>query len=226
MKYTLSLLTLFCSVFTASAQSYNLNLGSIDRGWVKSTGQGNASNVNYITGNVSNSEYRSYFVFDLSAIDGEVTAASIMLTNPASVGFSSANANETFILRAVSSSIPLTGSAFTNLAIFNDLGDGDIFGSAVMDVTSNIMNINLNSDFLNAINTSGLQFVVGGSISTLDGDLATNEYVFGSTYYPLEADPNPVQLNLTILPGGGTVPETSTGLLGVIAGLSLLRRRR
>lgn len=209
----------------ASAQTYELTLDSLDRGWINDTGYGNSLNTNYLAGAIGATEYRNYFMFDTSSIEGEVVSASLVVTNPAA-GYSSPDANEIYAIHQVTGSIPQNSGAIDDVALFNDLGDGTIFGLGLVSSSTGELVISFDTFFLDAINNSGPIFSLGGTVETLNGSTSDNEIVFGYSGVPNGTSPSPVRLQLEILPPGASVPEPATGLLALIGLAGLLRRKR
>lgn len=156
-----------------------------DRGWYSDTGLHQPSNMNYIVGNCpacsGGSEFRNFFVFDFSDVDGLVTAASLALEH--TYNQATSDPSETYTLFEVTTpKMALLGGS-GGLAAFNDLADGTVYGS--YDLASadggSLVKITLDATGLAALNgAAGGQFILGGAITTLDGDPSTTEVSFGS----------------------------------------------
>ncbi len=161
MRFTILLAAL--GIFGGSSAAATITFSGIDWGNYSSAGAHRAASWSYVAGNCSNTicpatgVYRDFFVFDLSALAAvqgvDVTDATLTLINPASVklplfngGYRSPNMNvsgdpgqpaDTFSVFDVSSTIAsvranqATGAA--GAAIYNDLGSGASYGSALAD---------------------------------------------------------------------------------------------
>ncbi len=159
-------------------------LNATDSGWWDDTGFHDADNDNYVVGACCGFQgLRNFFVFDLSPVTGVVTAATLRLSNP-SDGFASPDANETYTVFDVSTSIEaLSASGSAQIGIFNDLGTGSSYGAQVVSSADdgNLVDVPLNATAVSAINSAlGGEFALGGAITTLGGT-GLDEVVFGFT---------------------------------------------
>lgn len=184
-------------------------------------------------------EYRNFFVFDLSAFAGQTFASAMLsLYNPryGDIGTTAANPNsyggfvqtgvnavpyESYELHRVDTSAQAFMNANAGRTGFNDLGDGPVFGSYNASLSDNgrFINIALNSIGLSALNSAaGGLFVLGGNVSTLNGDTGS-QTVFGFS--------NDNNLATTRLQLVSAVPEPEVFVM-LLAGLTLigLRQRR
>jgi len=224
----LTLLGMLLTPATARADVIN----AIDSGWYTEAGVHTAQNQNYLTGDLSGSMRRSFFVFDLTAVANEIVSASIQLYNPDNAlpalrGYVSPDPTETLALYDVSTPVAsLTASSAAGpagVAIFDDLGTGTIFGQRVVSATDNgtTISLGLNADGLAALNAArGGLFALGGALTSLGsfGD----EYVFG---FSVALDnPDVRELEFRTRPA---VPEPATlALLGIGAAFAARRRAR
>ena len=142
---------------------------------------GNVSNAyDYFTGFVprwqyGTGTYRGYFVFDLSGLTSNDTildASFEVLTGK--MWF--LEGNETLQLSEVSTPVDvLTAREQGRTDIFDDLGDGVLYGSRSVSWSDwSILNVELNDDAVAALNDAkGDQFAMGSAISTInfDGDV-------------------------------------------------------
>lgn len=220
------LITLFVSVGGAAwSQSYQASVESQDRGWVTPSNFSAVGNTNILAGNYNSTEYRNFFIFDLSDIDGEIISASLSLTAPSTVTYSSANAIEIFALNHINAVVPTDHGASQASMVFNAVSNGTLLGYSSFNSSTTSMSVNItNASVLAAMNSGGL-FTIGGQVLSLDNDPNSVEYVLGNSQTP-SGGPNPMVLNLTVMPNGGAVPEASTSLLALVAGFGLLRRKR
>ncbi len=203
------LATLFCLPLAASAVPLTLNHS--DSGWYKSSGYHNSSNENYIAGNTS-SNYRNWFVFDLSGITQNIVSAKLRLY---SGNVSSSGIYDTFDVSTGINALLAGGSNKTG--IFTDLGSGVGYGSrniaAHEDCT--IIDIVLNQAAIAALNSANGLWAIGGTY-------ASSGYAFGYTGYNSHVR----QLILDVQPA--SVPEPGMFALMTIgfAGILGFKRRR
>jgi len=192
-----------------------VTLDAFDRGFYSSLLH-IPENTFYATGDLSN-ENRSFFVFDLSGIEGEIVAAEYRFATSIVV---TPDPFETSQLVSIETPLAdlLSGAAGSNG--FADLADGTVFGelNLVAETKDLTYTVNLNADALAAMNVQNGLWGFGGHISTLDGDFTTNE---GFTMTNAQAaDPAASQLVLTVIPTPGAL-----ALFGV-AGLQGRQRQR
>jgi hypothetical protein len=165
---------------------------------------------------------RSFFVFDLSAVNTAILTASLRLYNPGVAidghdGYYSANPSEIYTTYDVVTPIatllapPYAGGQ----PIYADLGSGVVYGSQVVTASDNgrFVTVPLNSDFIAGANSSSGLFAIGGAISS--------GQIFGYTGdFPLSA----TQLVLTTVPEPSTIAILLAGAIGLLA--YAWRRRR
>lgn len=124
------------------------------------------------------------------------------------------------------STLTAGGSGKTN--VFQDLGDGPVFGLQPVGAANNggFVTIALNSTFLAAVNLApGGTIALGGFFTSLDANPATREFAFAYTDSGTPGDGN----TRLVLNGPVTnVPEPSSWAmaLGGLGVLVLLQRRR
>jgi hypothetical protein len=187
-----------------SADAATIIINSTSFGWWDSTGSHSAAITNYGTGDdAANNEHRSFFVFPLTGVSGTLQSATLQIFNPA---YGSPNPTEILGIFDVSTSIAaLTASGSGQIAIYNDLGSGTLFGSTSVSPANNesVVSISLNSAALAALQSAlGGDFAVGGALTTLSVPGAT-EGVFlfstaltGSRQLVLNTIPEPASLFL------------------------------
>ena len=169
-----------------------VTLNAVDSGWYDNTGYHGPNNQNYLVGRLGANTYNDWFVFNVPVFSNSIIHAELIINCYNNV---SPYGQETYLLRQVTTSISAleaSGSGLTN--IYNDLGDGGIYGIRNVYVAESGQTaiIPLNVTFMNdATAASGSQIALGGSIPNLAP--TNNQYLFGGSYgYPAD-----VQLRLT-----------------------------
>jgi large repetitive protein len=228
ISWLFSLVVVLHDCSLASAQTVVINY--TDRGWYNETGFHDPINSNYVVGDTRGpdgsgcatctNDERNFFVFDLAGVTEPIVSAKLALNVP-NFGYASPDLSENYELYDVVTPIStLVAGGAGNIATWDDLGSGVIYGSRTMTAadagTGRIVEIVLNSSVIDAMNSTGGLFAFGGSLTTLDG-LANDEFTFG---FSGAGRLNVTQLRLTL------VPEPSTLLLLGIGAISLLAYRR
>jgi hypothetical protein len=150
----------------ASLQPFNpLAINSSDRGWYNDTGAHSPGNNNYFAGEATEI-HRNFFVFTVPALTGTPLSAELRVNAYQS---GSPSGFEFYELRAVSTPIAtLTAGGSGLVGIFNDLGDGSVYGGRdIATSESGFLTIPLNASFLSALPIGGGQIALGGQITTL-----------------------------------------------------------
>jgi hypothetical protein len=207
-----------------AARASVIGIDAIDSGTYQSTGLHDSGIENYLTGTLMN-EHHSFFVFDLTGVTAEITAATLNLFNPGvapcCLGYVSPDSTETFALMDVSTPVSTLVTGGSGVATFDDLGTGTTFGSYVASAADNgtTISIALNAAGIAALNAAlGSTIAFGGVLTTLSPP--TNQYVFGfSTAVFVEDDVR--RLDLTVVP-----EPASLTLAGLGVAAALLGRRR
>lgn len=188
-----------------------ITLNAVDSGWYNGGIHG-SGNDNYFVGEIG-SEYRNFFVFDLSSVGENILTAELRLYNPVN-GYSSPDATETYDLYDVTTAVgTLTADngAGNGSAVFADLGTGTQFGSRVVSGADNntLVSILLNGSAVSNLNAASSLWAIGGRLSTVTPG-GSNEFFTGFTGGQFARE-----LVLTTGPAP-TVPEPGTlALLGV-----------
>ena len=198
------------------------NIAATDTGWYDNSGYHIPTNTNYIVGDLG-SKYRNWMAFNLPTFTKPVTSAKLQIK---AYEYSSADPSETYELRDVTtpvSTLTAGGSGLTS--IYNDLGDGTIYGSRnFTSADSNqTVTFDLNSALVSALNAkSGQAFALGGQITTLD---STNngEYIYAFSF----GSSGDVQLLVTYGTSDTTPPTASSfspadNTTGVAVGANLV----
>jgi|TARA_R110002072_G_scaffold137184_2_gene279949 hypothetical protein len=214
------------TALTSGATAASVDIDAYDNGWYNEFGEHVANNTNTIVGICcNNTEYHNWFAFDISALSGTATSASI--TFYVNGQYRSPDASETYQLNDYSGDIAALTAGGTGLTgIFDDLGDGDIYGSYEYAAAygSNMVQftIDLSLAALANINAAlqgdGL-FALGGMLTSLSGQQGSTESLFAAALKQPAAF-------LTI--DTVSVPEPAPlALLGLgLFGLGLARKRR
>lgn len=221
------LIALTAMVSSASATVININ--SFDNGWYDNTGFHNAINTNIFAGKSFNTVLRNWFAFNLSSISGNVLSANI--TFLANGFFVSDRGSETFQLNSFEGNINTLVAGGTGLgSIFNDLGDGNIYGIQELSLENSSampqFSISLSLDALTDINSviGGLdqRFALGGLLQS-ESDLTSTAHIFGGSFLMPAAF-------LTLEVGEPVVDVPEPGPLALLGfgllGLAVLRRRK
>lgn len=226
--------TLGLSVLLAAAAQAQLTLNSYDRGHYDSAGNHTASNTSYLAGDFGPEYYRSFFVFNLTGIGGDLTSAKLRINNPFS---SSPDASESVTISSVGVPIATLLAGGTGTSIYSALDDSPNFISSTQlnPDTTGFFEFTLNNSFINYAETNFGSFIALSFRVTSIQPNNPDEFFFGNTENSVASD---VQLVLNgsllatgcPLPGEGNVPvpEPSTyGLIGasiLLAGVTLRRR--
>jgi len=176
MKNALRITTLIALTLVLTAASPatagEIVLEAVDRGNYSWEGYHSSGNTSYLAGDLAASgfvEYRNFFVFDLSSVEGPILGATLELYNPsdppdAGNGYRSPDPFEVYSLWEIVSDIgTLTAGGTDLVGIFDDLGGGMGFGT--------IVSILLNHNGGNSIAAAaGGLWAVGGAVMTLAGN--------------------------------------------------------
>ena len=215
----------------ASAATLDIDVGANTTIRESATNQG-ASQILFAGDTTTSGDFlRSAVAFDLSA--PELVGATI---NSATVSFfvrgadsSSENATITLDLHQLSSSFTNDGATWLSRDGTNDwtTAGGD-FGGVLASASGNPRTASAGDSvaFSGASLASAVEAAVGGDIhllvkSGVEGGANRNLFQFASTRNLVNSATGPV-LSIDYTP----VPEASIGLLGMLGGLFLLRRRR
>jgi len=154
------------------------------------SGQFNGGGSNYYCGQGVTWEVRDFFAFDPRALDlSGKTLLSARLELYANSGhYGSEDPSETLEIRDVLSDIDLlisTSTGCCQAALFEDLGSGTLYGSAVVDASSadTFIVIDLNATGLALIESAAgsSRVAFGGSLATISGTAPYTESIFGGS---------------------------------------------
>lgn len=203
------------SLFMFQAHAATVELPNVDSGWYTKPGLHSASIKNYYAS--ENNGQRNFFVFDISSLDAKsVTGASFT--------FYTATISDagTFTLFDVTTPSNLlsaqTPAGPAGAAINQDLGDGDIYGSALLNPSdsNSFVTITLNQKFIDALKLANNTISMGG---TFAGTTNTAAYAFASSSFNTGN-----VLTVTTVPEAGKASMLGLGL--VMIGAAASRRKR
>ena len=185
MSFTRQLASVVAVAMFSSAQAGNtVVLDHVDHGWYRDDGFHVPSNDNYFVGSNSNTEYRNFFVFDLSSVDLEIVSVQLVVFNGVN-GYISSDPSETYTSFDVSTDPLVLIDGTGGTAAFADLGTGVSYGSHVATESDNgtFVTITLNSSAVASANAAaGGVWALGGAITTLD-NAPSPELLFGESCF-------------------------------------------
>jgi hypothetical protein len=207
-----------------------LTLTAVDMGWYQhnasESGYHDPAKLNYLAARLfpsasPMSDYRNFFVFDLSGVTGTVAGARLELNTLQVSG------NETYELYHVATPVAtLLAGGSGKGSIFDDLGDGTVYAtqSILASQPNTTIDIALNSGFVSNANAAiGGRFAIGGALTSLAS--TGNQYVFG--YQSLDGPPlSYSRLVLTVVPEPGMLTLLLAGAIGLFVNASRRRLRR
>jgi hypothetical protein len=233
MRKTVSMFVA-CMMLVAIASTAHATVFTVyatDGGWFTENGWHQSVSDNYLTGVFQGGEYRSFFTFDIPALDGSVVSAVLQAPNP---DVNSVDPNETYTVYdyTLPNSLHIDYFFPTGVPIFLEFGGGTSYGSALVNATppTDPVVVALNASGRGDISAAqGSEFALGGAITTLSGTGAS-EYIFslsqGWQLSPGTGDDPVLIITTRTGPQEPIIPEPATlALLG--AGLlATVRRRR
>lgn len=169
----------------------------LNQGWWSNGFGGINDNPNVVAGDTTNYLYRNFFTFDLSSLS---LAANEKIVGASLSGFTysvevAGGPFETYALYDVSTdAATLNLNQGVNLAIYEDLGTGDSYGSRNFFTTDSNSEFSMDLNefaFEDILAAQGDFFSLGGAILTLD-DSGFREWVFGFS----SGDPRAYTLNI------------------------------
>lgn len=223
-------LTAACLAQLTAAYAAIVNLPTIDRGTIQDNGTHFYSSVNYAAGSdMTGRVFRSFYLFDLSALSGNiVTGATLKILLP-SDGYTSPDSSEHYTLYDVlPGSLPILEGdvgSIVNTSIFDDLGSGNIYaGTEVLEsAAGSFIELSLDAQALSDMNSAiGSKFAIGGAVTSLSQPASTQEVIFVNTQFTPLSDTF-LTLEITPIPLPATAWLFGSGLLGLIG---IARRKK
>jgi len=143
---------------------------------------GRGPGIGFIAGASGTTEYRQFLAFDIPAALTNLLSTELWISR---LYVSTRDAAETYELHEVTNSLlNLRNYEFPAQTVFDDLGDGALYGSkqvSSLDQNQTLV-VPLNSAFVaNLLSSAGKQLILGGSIPTLNADDSDSEYLAASS---------------------------------------------
>lgn len=206
----------------AAAQTSAQTLSSPLAGYYKSDGQtfGGSVGNNHTTGVFVRGRFRGYFIYSIPA--GEPITSATLSVNTASV-LSGPNTLEVY---DVTTNPATVAGMTTNVAIYNDLGTGVLYGTAVATTGNQTLTVTLNAAAIAAINAArGGSFAIG-FLNATDNSGGDDTIFLGS----IDTTPRDLVLSRAAPAPVPTMSEWAMILLGTIlaggAALYIQRQQR
>ncbi|MEO8328787.1 MAG: hypothetical protein ABI586_02165 [Candidatus Nanopelagicales bacterium] len=150
-----------------------------NQGWWSDRTRGRNRNDNYIVGKCCHAHYRDFFTFDLSQIGRHVVRADLRVFSASIKG----GPFDFGLFDVSTSAAAVNHNVGRNLAIFEDLGTGDSYGTYEIsrDQQHEWLNLRLNHAAISDMNDSlGKYFTLGGSMLTPTSG-RHGQYLFASS---------------------------------------------
>lgn len=153
----------------------------LNQGWWHSSGNSSGGDY-YSTGNFPNSEYRSFFTFDLGSLNQRVISATLRVHRG---GGDERNGVELGFWDVTSPAEEVNAREGVRTDIFEDLGSGRVYGSYSIDPLSvpdpyfndmDLLSVKLNHNAIFDINSTARFFTIGASVLNDPEDRAS---IFG-----------------------------------------------
>lgn len=223
-----------CAVLFSAMAAGASNAATIQNsasGWYTDTGfTAGVTNINVGSSNLSGAVYHNWLAFNVAGLaDQNITSAT--LTFYGGNGANTSATSETLGLFDYTGSInALIGNSQSNVGIYNDLGNGNSYGTAVVASGSiQQFSVTLSQAAIADLNAAAHhqgdnRFVVGGSLLSISGPFA-NEQLFA--IFGPQAALTPAAF-LTLETSVAAVPEPATWAMMIVgfAGVGFLAYRR
>ena len=204
---------------------------NVDSGWYTDSGfTAGVTNINVGSSNLSGAVYHNWLAFNVTGLANEnITSAT--LTFYGGNGSNTSATSETLGLFDYTGSInALIGNSQNNVGIYNDLGNGNSYGTAVVaNGPIQQFSVTLSQAAIADLNAaahsqSDSRFVIGGSLLSISGPFA-NEQLFA--IFGPQAALAPAAF-LTLETTVAAVPEPATWAMMIVgfAGVAFVAYRR
>jgi hypothetical protein len=205
---------------------------NFDSGWYTNSGfTAGVTNINVGSSNLSGAIYHNWLAFNVTGLaDQNITSAT--LTFYGGNGINTSATSETLGLFDYTGSInALIGNSQNNVGIYNDLGNGNSYGTAVVAANGPIQqfSVTLSQAAIADLNAaahsqSDSRLVIGGSLLSVSGPFA-NEQLFA--IFGPQAALAPAAF-LTLETSVAAVPEPATWAMMIVgfAGVGFVAYRR
>ena len=207
------------SVVSAPCHGAIITLDAVDSGTYQASGLHNPGIENYLTG-IFRQEHRSFLLFDLSSLDGQIQSATLRLFNPEVSeflhGYVSPDPTETLNIYDVTTTASAIIGNTAGVGGFDDLGSGVLYGSRVVSAADNgfVVEIVLNTAALADLNSAAGLFLFGGALGTLSG--TADQHVFGFSMTDFVSDhTRQLVLDVQSVPEPSLLLATALGVLGL-----------
>ncbi|MDB9525143.1 hypothetical protein PN498_04020 [Oscillatoria sp. CS-180] len=149
---TSSLSVITATLLCSSAEAATFILGAGNQGWFNQNGLTNErvdgiDTGNTFTGNFfgntpspGNGEYRSFFVFDVSGLSSPIESGSLSLFQDVYYSSSSTEEITLFGVNSTQEALDTEFSGPANIPVFEDLGDGPIYGQQAISAEPTTQN--------------------------------------------------------------------------------------
>jgi hypothetical protein len=216
-RLALSAVMLPLLMMATLSQAATITVTAFDNGWWREDGLSNApGSVGLFSNTVSGiccpttQEHHNYFAFDLSAISGIVTGATLRLGQ---VQLGDNSTVETYTVFDYGGSIANLTTTSGSIPIYVDLGSGNQYGSVVLAAAGGVASIGLNAQALLDINGA-----LGGSFA-VGGNNVTSSKAVNKDWVRFDGETNSgtfeLVLQVSAAPEPATLALSALGLLGV-----------
>jgi hypothetical protein len=191
-----------------------LILNAIERGWFAETGAHSAQHQNTATGIAGDlGILRAFIVFEMPQLNGSITGASLRLELEA---YLSGEESETFMVMSVNTPARAMGMTYlpgaaAGQAIFDDLGNGSIYGHATVtaDDVGRVLEISLSAQAQQDMQAAaGALFAIGIQLGQIHPPQAAND-TLKMVRFSAASENRTQQLILQMSPQRASTPSAS-----------------
>lgn len=230
-RLTRALAAAVLTVLPLSAQAASMSFQSFDNGWYGSNGSHHSSNLNTFTGRGSNIDTRSFYAFNLAALNNvTVTSATLVFRNNGT--YRMFGAADLRIFDVTSNTNAVLGGGGTS--VFHDLGSGGQLAQRTLSRSYNTpmpsFGMTMSSYAVNLINQAiqaqDSRFVIGARVvSPLSSGQGIwyNSTGTSAARIMLTYEENAPEEEAPVVPLPASIPLLLSGLAAI--GLTRSRRR-